>query len=304
MTRVSPANESENRIRDAESEETSPTLAVVPTFTVVVAHFGDPFWINQLLDRLCRQSQKELITKIVVIDQDRTSEYIKLLIPEDAPPVEVVSFPIDREAVEQFGHDHGPSLNRALRSNVTSSHCIVVDSDIVLMNCSALNNIVSLLSTSECVMAREPRMWGLSHPCFMVFPSDLVTKLDFTQGQTETGIDTGRLVALQVAQLGRKLVLLPQVRAFNGTRGYLFLDSSVLHFGSGSFASSTDARLLKQVDVRRMNLYRSCVAEEPPRAFLHFHERLRLRTYKLGSRSSRLLNRLRHVSADSSSKHV
>ena len=110
-------------------------------------------------------------------------------------------------------------------------------------------------------MASDPFYGSLSHPCLMAFPIGLAPQLNFAEGIREVGIDTGRLVALQIAKSGTPVTFArPQV-AFGGYRGHFYLDRSVYHHGSASFVSAVDQRLTRQVSLHREVRYRRYVAE-------------------------------------------
>lgn len=162
--------------------------------------------------------------------------------------------------VRALGHDHPQALNKAIREPHSTSHVLVMDSDALPIADAWLNRLAGDLAGGASVMARDPSKWGLSHPCLMAIPVNCLAGVDFAEGCEELGIDTGRLVALQLSKAGRRVVLLEPDVGFSGHHGFTYLGGSVYHHGSGSFGSSTDSRLLRQVDRSSEDYFRRRVA--------------------------------------------
>lgn len=209
------------------------------TYTFITCTFGDPFWINLLLERLNSFAEED-VPSILVVDQNRTAT--PLTAPA-CPRAEIISFEPNLEQIAMHGHDHASSLNAAIRREFKTSHVVVIDSDCLPTG----DNLLQVLAAySEPVLAGDPAKHGLTHPCFMVFPVQDIEHLDFEEGFMEIGIDTGRLVGLQLSQAGSNpKIVLPSQAGWG--RGHQYLDGAVYHHGSGSMLSSPDSRLSKQV---------------------------------------------------------
>jgi hypothetical protein len=219
-------------------------------FTSISCHFGDPFWITNTVKHIDEFSDARIAT-VIIVDQDRGSAGWLSTLPRVS---QVIDFPVDEHEVQLLGHDHPASLNRALRSiEVSTSHILILDSDCFPIDSGWLDVI------SNVTVASDPHYWSLSHPCLMALPSEARSCVDFSQGIAETGIDTGRLVALQLAQSGFPVTFTHPTPAFRGYRGHFYLNGSAYHHGSASFAHSSDERLVRQVNAEREPIFRNHV---------------------------------------------
>jgi hypothetical protein len=122
-----------------------------------------------------------------------------------------------------------------------TSHVIILDSDCFPISSDWLDRL------PEVAVAADPSKSGLTHPCFMVLPVSYLPLLSFSEGVDELGIDTGRLVGLQMSKGGLGFSVLPATKAFSGVKGFFYNSNTIFHFGSGSFSHSTDPRLIRQV---------------------------------------------------------
>jgi hypothetical protein len=225
-------------------------------FTLVSAHFGDLFWIEHLAAQVVSEPA---IERVIFIDQDRSADTAQRLGTLPVRP-EVVSFQKDAEQIDLTGHDHPASLDKCLKLNFTTSHVILLDSDCFPVASNWLDRVRLALVDHDAIVARDPKKFGLSHPCFMVLPTFALSRLNFSEGLVEAGIDTGRLVGLQLRKLGHRVYWDAPSRAFRGKRGDFYLDGALYHHGSASFASSEDAKLTSQVNRRIEQFFRSKVA--------------------------------------------
>jgi len=220
------------------------------TYTVVSCHFGDPFWITHTLNQIDALSD-DRIASVVLVDQSRKSADYLTTLPRVG---QVLTFPPDLDQISWMAHDHPASLNRAMAAiDFTTSHVLVLDSDCFPIDASWLDRL------SNATMASDPFYGSLSHPCLMAFPAEVAPKLDFAEGIREIGIDTGRLVALQITKAGTPVTFTRPAVAFSGYRGHFYLDRSVYHHGSASFMAADDERLTRQVSPQREMRYRSYI---------------------------------------------
>jgi len=215
---------------------------------LITAHFGDRDWITHTLGQVDQFSGHEL-QAVVVIDQSRSAaSYLRRL-----PRVtDIVTVPrnIDQEIL--LGHDHATSLNAVVHGySFATERVVVLDSDCFPLRQDWLG------SGSSVRMAQDPMKHGLTHPCFMDFPTAARSHLDFAEGLMEVGIDTGRLAGLQLARAGYSVDILDAKPAFRGFRGHFYDNSRIYHHGSGSFLDHPDRRLSSQVHVNSERLLRS-----------------------------------------------
>lgn len=216
-------------------------------YTLITCHFGDPFWVTNTLTRVDKLSDSRL-ADVVIVDQDRSSGGWLSSLPRVS---RVVEFDADAGQVALLGHDHPASLNRALQVlDISTSHILILDSDCFPLHSRWLDDL------TEVTVASDPHYWSLTHPCLIAFPSQARAVVDFAEGIAETGIDTGRLVGLQLAKAGYPVNFTRPSPAFRGYRGHFYLDGGMYHHGSASFASSNDERLTRQVDAGRELIFR------------------------------------------------
>lgn len=223
------------------------------SFTLISAHFGDTFWINHTIAQVGSTSS---IEKIRLVDQDRSAATARWLVSLPAHP-EVVSFPEDGEQIEQFGHDHAASLNKCMKLAYDTDYTVLLDSDCFPVTEDWVERIQYFLADHDAIVARDPVKYGLSHPCFMVLPVSALARLDFGEGLIEAGIDTGRLIGLQLCKMGHTVRWDTPAPAFNGKRGHFYLDGALYHHGSASFVSSSDPKLGEQVNKRVERFFRA-----------------------------------------------
>lgn len=227
-------------------------------FTLVSAHFGDIFWIENLVKRV---QPLRGIREIVLVDQNRSSLSQRALRNLPGSP-QVVSFPVDEDQVSHLGHDHGAALNALMKLRYNTGHLILLDSDCFPIQEDWLHNVSNILENHDAIVARDPYKHGLSHPCFMVLPIAALETVDFTEGLAEVGLDVGRLVGLQLHRSGHKVYWdLPKRGPFNKKRGHLYLNGALYHHGSASFVSSSKAILYRQVNKDKEDFFRKKIAK-------------------------------------------
>ena len=248
------------------------------TFTIISAHFGDMFWIRQLLTRTLPLYGPDGVVSVRVIDQSRDNA-VRLSLGKLPGNPEVVSFPEDRLQIALLGHDHPASLDRAIALPTSTTHVIILDSDCFPISDTWLARIRELLATNDAIVARDPAKHGLSHPCLMVIPSSSLMGISFSEGLLEAGIDTGRLVGLRLRRLGLSVYWDAPTAGFRGRRGHLYLDGTIYHHGSASFISSTQSILRNKVNVRVERYFRSKIERND--FSLRLGDRLFLRFLKM-----------------------
>jgi hypothetical protein len=196
----------------------------------------------------------ERLQSVVVVDQNRRDRAALERLPR---VTQVLEFEASADVLDHKVHDHHESLNRALRTvDFTTSHVIVLDSDCFPVNPSWLDRLDNI------TLAASGDYAGMTHPCLMAFPVSVIPVVDFTDGFSEFGVDTGRLVGVQLVHAGEKVSLAQpdRRRAFAGTRGHWFLDRLVYHHGGASWVSSAIPGLRRRVAPMLEERYRRRVA--------------------------------------------
>lgn len=209
------------------------------TFTVVTFHFGDAFWAEQLLTRVLK-APNSVVQRVFVVDQNRDGERLPRVEDER---VKFVSFPENGQQISRLGHDHAYSLNMSLGLDFETTHILFLDSDCIPSSANWLELVCNVLEIS---LAADPIKAGLTHPCLCVLPTSILEYVDFEEGLMELGIDTGRLLGLQIMNAGFTPHIL-QAKSSPWGRGHFYLGGAFYHHGSGSFLASSDQRLAIQV---------------------------------------------------------
>lgn len=213
---------------------------------LLTAHYGDPFWVQLLLRRARPAFPQIRAENVYVIDQDRTAssaDRLRSLLGD----VQILRYPRSEPHFEITGHDHAYVLNLAVRE-IDADVIVLFDSDAHPVRADLGTEVDRLLEDNDAVLAAHSSEGTFSHPSFMVFgPRVDRSALFFDGDQLERRVDTGRKVYEQLSNLGLRAVLLRPTPAFHGLWGTLYLDGSVYHHGSGSFATTGDPRFLRQV---------------------------------------------------------
>lgn len=228
-----------------------------PSYTVVTCHYGDLFWVEHMLGQVLAHSGGA-VKSAVIVDQSRTSE-VRL---RDLPLVgEVLTFDPDLEQIAVEGHDHPSALDRALQQGTfTTSHIIVMDTDAFPVDSHWIEKLDNIS------LALVPGSTSQTHPCLMVFPTDLRHQVSFSEDYLQRAgrkgaPDTGRRVGKQLLALGENPTFLPHTPAFNGYRGSFYLDGSYYHHGHGSFVSGDHDQYKGFVSLASEKLYRRRVVQ-------------------------------------------
>jgi hypothetical protein len=213
---------------------------------LLTTHYGDPFWVELLLRRARPAFPQIQDEDVYVIDQDRTptsADRLRSLLGD----VRILSYPRSEPHFDTTGHDHANVLNLAVRE-IDADVLILFDSDAHPIRIELGAEVDRLLETNDAILAAHSTEGAFSHPSFMVFgPRVDRSALFFDGDQLERRVDTGRKIHEQVRHLHLRAVLLRPTPAFHGLWGTTYLDGSVYHHGSGSFASTGDPRFLRQV---------------------------------------------------------
>lgn len=209
------------------------------SFTFISCVFGDNFWESLLLEKI-QQSQATSIDEVILVDQNLPRNFSTQI---QIDRVRRISFEPDSDQLLHLGHDHASALNKAIRLPFKSSHVVIMDSDCIPLSSEFFEKLQEIEGP---VLASDPSKFGLTHPCFMALPTSCLGSLDFSEGLLELGIDTGRLIGLQLSRGGFQPLILPSSVAPWG-KGHLYMGGLLYHHGSGSMLSSSDRRLSKQV---------------------------------------------------------
>lgn len=216
-----------------------------PSLTVISAHFGDQSWINYSLKTVFQDS--ELISHALISDQqkirsDASDSYpaLNLDMNSDVKISNISVIPVDTHRTNHASLHHGQSLNFLINSEIETSHVLILDSDCFPLDNTWEKQFISDLKDFDVIVAGDPYGNFLSHPCFMILPVGILSRLNFLEYTETHWIDTGRLIGLRCLDMGLKVrVLFPQPGPINF--GHIYKPYNFFHVGSSSFRWRPDA---------------------------------------------------------------
>jgi hypothetical protein len=198
------------------------------------------------------------VKEAVIVDQSRQSHEALARLPLVSS---VVTFEPDKAQIAVEGHDHPAALDRVIaQTTFTTSHIIVMDSDAFPTKADWLEK------ADDISLALVPGSTSQTHPCLMIFPTELKGVVNFSEDYLERAKrkgapDTGRRVGVQLQNTGRPVTLLAHAPAFNGYRGSFYLGGSYYHHGHGSFAGGDHDQYKGFVSQASERLYRKLVLQ-------------------------------------------
>lgn len=211
-------------------------------FTLYVAHFGNTMWTIPTVNKFSKDSR---IKEIVISDQIPPGKQIhhalsvEMFNSRNIKIIKTYPHEIDHRSLH-----HVHSIRQSIKMHqIVTSHLIISDSDCFPLDdtSSLIDQLIVKLESYDGIFALvsdQPDLNFVTHPCFMVVPSQIFYELDFGEFMVENWIDTGRLIGLRFIEKGLKpLFLTPRV-GYGGRIGTLYFNDSIFHVGSGSAASS------------------------------------------------------------------
>lgn len=219
-----------------------------PTLTLVSCHFGDHFWINTAVSKYLETDINNLIKKILISDQQTSGSgqiFPPLnLLANTEIPIEIIQTKFNNSNHASF--QHGYAIMTLLKSGkINTTHVLLTDSDCFPVNAIWNDEIKNTLGSYNAVCALQDNSSCLTHPCFMILPTTSLPYLDFMRNMTidhDFWVDTGRLIGLDLLNLGLKVKFLKPIRLFrNKSQEMFYQNRSILHIGSASFRERTEA---------------------------------------------------------------
>jgi hypothetical protein len=210
------------------------------TFTVVIAHFGDVYWVRKAIEEASLDSLDE-IEAIFIIDQNGADATLNKW-TADLKKVEVIEFPSQGTG----NANHANAINQFIKSIViNTSHLVLMDSDLIIQNHNWIDFIKQILSKTDGCLALDPTSDYLTHPCFMAIPKSALAQINFMEGMKNLRVDTGRTIGIQLDGLGYSLTLLKPSPAYGGAMGFTYLNSAFYHVTSISIRQQPSRRINK-----------------------------------------------------------
>ena len=209
-------------------------------FTVVLTHYGDPYWVMEAIasgDLL----KVGIIKDIFILDNNHGDK--KLLAGTSKyPKITILEYPSGGSGNAHHAH----ALNSFLKNSLlNTSHVIIMDSDLIVQDTSWLDDLLGILELFDSCLALDPISNYLTHPCYMVIPTEVAAKLDFMEGMKSLKVDTGRTVGLQLSKLGISTHLLKPKPGYGGRMGFTYLNEKIYHVTSISIRQQPHKRLGK-----------------------------------------------------------
>jgi len=166
-----------------------------PSLTLISAHFGDQSWINHSLKTVHHHS--ELISHAFISDQkqvrsDTLDSYPALNLDVELNTqfrnVSIIS--VHPHRINHASLHHGQSLNFLINLEIQTSHVLILDSDCFPLDNKWEREWISDLVDFDVIVAGDPRGDFLSHPCFMILPANILSRLNFIEYTDTHWIDT------------------------------------------------------------------------------------------------------------------
>ena len=206
----------------------------VNNITVLTVHYGDTFWINNLLAQLEFVPE---VTKVIIGTRMREVENIvktsKAQIVKD-----------DSSHNPHASWDHSEVLTILKKQKIETEFVLILDTDILGIE-NLLEHLALLpISPNMAVLAVDPKHRYLSHPCFMLIPSKIFTELDMLprkysfyekRGQKNFLLDTGRSISFQLREKNVDVFLIHSQKWIRGLNWDYYWDIGLIHLGSSSF---------------------------------------------------------------------
>lgn len=192
-------------------------------FSVIITHYGDPFWALNAIKSLGLQR-----SDFAIFILDNQGNFPK---SQDYQVVDTHKIVTGSDSLQ-----HGNALNWMLRNtNFQSRFIMVLDSDVMTFgNSNWFPAIIEILKRYEAIVALREGSRFLSHSCFAVFPVRLAIKVDYTEGLKEFGFDTGTLVGLQLKRESIEVAKVTASRFKNSPIGYSYSEINLIHLTSSS----------------------------------------------------------------------
>ena len=210
------------------------------TFSVLLTHYGDPYWVKKAIGS-AKLLELESIKDIFVIDNNHGDSELRSWTSQH-PKIKMLEYPPRGSG----NAHHANALNSFLAEElIRTSHLVIMDSDLIVQSGNWIDHVLEILSTAESCLALDPVSDYLTHPCFMVIPTEAASSLDFMEGMVSLKIDTGRTIGLQLSNMDFSTHLLKPKRGYGGKLGFSYLNGKLFHVTSISIRQQPTRRMGK-----------------------------------------------------------
>lgn len=220
--------------------------------TAVTVHYGDEFWVRNLVTQLLSVKQ---IHRVVIASKTA----IDLSIFRDK---RVELRILNKQNQTHSSFDHAESILFLQNLHYQTDHILLLDTDIIGCDSMNLIRILEGFVNNLAILATDPKNRFYSHPCFMFLPTLEFKKIDFKpiklefhekKGVKEQLIDTGRLAAFQLQKNGKEVYLTHPVKHNRVFNWDYYWELDIMHFGSRSFSTKFAFKkkhtMIKKIDI-------------------------------------------------------
>jgi len=221
----------------------------------VACHFGDKFWVENLLQYLKEQSHIKEIHLGHHYSLDEISSALTTSIDHLSS-----SFVTIHNRVASYMDSTHPSIRHAVMLNqilkslnqANSQFILILDSDIIPIEPNWLDNVLEVLKTYDALISISHMYAHASHPCLIAFRSahleEIVIEAKvnnvWTDGKfREFRLETASNLAQSLIDKNLRVALIrPQTR-YKGNWFHCYLNRTIVHIGNQSFYSRSRMRI-------------------------------------------------------------
>jgi hypothetical protein len=225
---------------------------------VVFCNFGDNFWVENNLDILMTFG---IFQHFTVIDSNLLpkSRQLKLKPLENSWGLNVNVVPNNETEFHHASFEHAEALNKVLKGLTCKCDFVwIFDTDLFISQFAA-DFLIDQTDLYDAIFMQDPQHQLFSHPCLSIIRMSITKEINFlpselnliNQSQTKKKlIDTGRTVAANLAQKGKKVAIVrwnseSRFRSrspFPSRYPDFYLEGEIVHFRSMSFVAREDAK--------------------------------------------------------------
>lgn len=221
------------------------------TVAAVVCHFGDKFWVENLLPYLKEQSN---INEIHLGHHYSLNE-VSSALTTNIDHLSSSFITIHNRVASNMDSTH-PSIRHAVMLNQilesltysNSQYILILDSDIIPIKPNWLDNVIEVLKTHDVLISVSHMYAHASHPCLIAFRSSHLAKIVieakvsslWTDGKfREFRLETASNLAQSLIDQNLRVALVrPQTR-YRSNWFHCYLNRTLVHIGNQSFYSKS-----------------------------------------------------------------
>lgn len=217
-------------------------------FCVITCHFGDRFWIENLLFYLKRNNMiSEIHIGHIFSDFELQTGITTGIDDLDTETIKVHKLVVD-EKEDHPSLRHAKMLNSILAevNNTVADRVLILDSDMIPLSQNWLIKVDEVLNTHDALIAISDKYSHNTHPCLVAFRNSLLSTLtieafahfvliDGKEG--EFRIETASHLAHKLLSQGVNVALTRPFTKFGGKWFHCYLSGAITHIGNQSFQS-------------------------------------------------------------------